>query len=34
VFVCGPERWMESVVTTLYDAEVPDGQIHVERFWW
>jgi predicted ferric reductase len=34
VFVCGPEDWMESVVTTLYDAKVPDGQIHVERFWW
>jgi predicted ferric reductase len=34
VFVCGPEPWMESVVTTLYDAEVPESQIHVERFWW
>jgi predicted ferric reductase len=34
VFVCGPEDWMESVVTTLYDAEVPYGQIHVERFGW
>ncbi|HKD99283.1 MAG TPA: ferredoxin reductase family protein [Micromonosporaceae bacterium] len=34
VFVCGPERWMESVVATLYEAEVPDDQIHVERFGW
>jgi predicted ferric reductase len=34
VFVCGPEHWMESVVTTLWNAEVPDGQIHVERFGW
>jgi ferredoxin-NADP reductase len=34
VFVCGPEHWMESVVNTLYEAEVPEGQIHVERFWW
>jgi predicted ferric reductase len=34
VFVCGPERWMESVVATLYAAEVPDNQINVERFGW
>jgi predicted ferric reductase len=34
VYVCGPERWMESVVATLYDAKVPDSQIHVERFGW
>jgi predicted ferric reductase len=34
VFVCGPERWMESVVATLYDAKVPDNQIYVERFGW
>jgi len=25
---------MESVAATLYDAEVPPEQIHVERFGW
>ena len=34
VFVCGPSRWMDSVVTAASRAGVPDAQIHLERFDW
>jgi predicted ferric reductase len=34
VFICGPNRWMESVAVAARRAGVPDEQIHLERFTW
>jgi len=34
VFVCGPNPWMDSVVTAASRCGVPDDQIHLERFDW
>lgn len=34
VFVCGPQPWMASVVTTLKSVDVRNDLIHLERFSW
>jgi predicted ferric reductase len=32
VFICGPDRMIDAVRRNLHLLEVPDGQIHAERF--
>jgi predicted ferric reductase len=34
VFVCGPDSWMEAVLTAARRARVPGDRIHLERFTW
>ena len=34
VYVCGPERWTELVCTSLHEADVPPGLVHLETFAW
>jgi ferredoxin-NADP reductase len=34
VFACGPDGWIEAVVTSAGRAGVPAGQLHTERFAW
>jgi predicted ferric reductase len=34
VFVCGPEPWMDAVVTAARRLGVPEDQLHSERFVW
>jgi predicted ferric reductase len=34
VFVCGPDAWMDAVVTAARQAGLPDDQLHQERFSW
>jgi predicted ferric reductase len=33
-FLCGPEHWMEALITDLERAGVPAHQIHFEKFAW
>jgi predicted ferric reductase len=34
VYVCGPDAWTDAVVASARQADVPDEQIHTERFAW
>ena len=34
VYVCGPDRWMDAVVTAARRAGLPPEQLHQERFTW
>jgi predicted ferric reductase len=34
VYVCGPDGWTDAVVASARQADVPDEQIHTERFAW
>ncbi len=34
VFVCGPDAWMDAVISDAAASGVPDEQIHDERFSW
>jgi ferredoxin-NADP reductase len=34
VYLCGPAPWMDAVRAALWEAEVPNSNIHAEDFAW
>ena len=34
VFICGPDAWMDAVTRAARTAQMPETQIHQERFTW